>query len=239
MNGNPPITIIDTPGFGDSRGMKFDEKIIEMIRDLFKNWIDSVNGICFVASASSPRLTSTQKYIFSSIVSLFGNDIAENFIPMLTFCDGKEPQILASLLDNESTFKKSIYEHIKDNNPWYLQFNNSAIFESNRTGKFTELFWELGMDSFKLFFTKLNSLSTKSLNHSKSVLETRERMQNKILALRPLLDQGLSLIEAMKNEINQIKINTDLINKTRNFKIKSKRPKIIKEDLRPGIHTIL
>jgi len=237
INGNPPITIIDTPGFGDSRGMKFDEKIIEMIRDLFKNWIDSVNGICFVASASSARLTSTQKYIFSSIVSLFGNDIAENFIPMLTFCDGKEPQILASLLDNESTFKKSIYDHIKNNNPWYLQFNNSAIFESNRTGKFTELFWELGMDSFKLFFTKLNLLSTKSLNHSKSVLETREKMQNKILALRPLLDQGLSLIEAMKNEINQIKINTDLINKTRNFKIKTKRPKITKENLRPGIHT--
>ena len=49
INGNPPIIIIDTPGFGDSRGMKFDEKIIEMIRDLFKNWIDSVNGICFVA----------------------------------------------------------------------------------------------------------------------------------------------------------------------------------------------
>ena len=237
INDNPAITIIDTPGFGDSRGMKFDEKIVDMIRDLFKNWIDSVNGICFVASASSARLTSTQKYIFSSIVSLFGNDIAENFIPMLTFCDGKEPQILASLLDNESTFKQSIYEHIKDKNPWYLQFNNSAIFESNRNGKFTELFWELGMDSFKLFFTKLNLLSTKSLNHSKNVLETREKMQNKILALRPLLDQGLSIIEAMKNEINQIEINTDLINKTRNFKIKTKRPKIIKEDLRPGIHT--
>ena len=161
FNDNPPITIIDTPGFGDSRGMKFDEKIIEMIRDLFKNWIDSVNGICFVASSSSARLTSTQKYIFSSIVSLFGNDIAENFVPMLTFCDGKEPQILASLLDDDSTFKKSIYDHIKNNNPWYLQFNNSAIFESNRTGKFTELFWDLGMDSFKLFFTELKLLSQK------------------------------------------------------------------------------
>ena len=82
--------------------------------------IDCVNGICFVASVSSPRLTATQKYIFSSAVSLFGNDIAENFIPMLTFCDGKEPQILAYLLDDESTFKKSIYIHIKMNNPWYL-----------------------------------------------------------------------------------------------------------------------
>ena len=55
--------------------MKFDEKIVEMIRDLFKNLIDCVNGICFVASASSPRLTATQKYIFSSVVSLFDNDI--------------------------------------------------------------------------------------------------------------------------------------------------------------------
>ena len=44
INGNPPI----------------------MIRDLLKNWIDSVNGICFVASASSARLTSTQK-IFSAV----------------------------------------------------------------------------------------------------------------------------------------------------------------------------
>lgn len=88
-----------------------------MIRDLFKNWIDTVDEICFVASSSSPRLTATQKYIFSSIVSLFGNDIADYFIPMLTFCDGKEPQILASLLDDESTFKKSIYYHIRDKTP--------------------------------------------------------------------------------------------------------------------------
>ena len=130
---------------------------------------------------------------------------------------------MRTLLDNESTFIKSIYDHIKYNSPWYLQFNNSAIFESNRTGKFTELLWELGMDSFKLFFTKLNLLSKKSLNLSKSVIETRERMQNKILALRPLLDQGLYLIEAMKNKINFISINTDLINKTRNFKYKNKK----------------
>ena len=34
FNDNPPIIIIDTPGFWDSRDMKFDEKIIEMIRDL-------------------------------------------------------------------------------------------------------------------------------------------------------------------------------------------------------------
>ena len=237
INAHPPITIIDTPGFGDCRGIKFDEKIVEMIRNLFQNWIDSIDAICFVASSSSPRLTTTQKYIFSSIISLFGNDIADNFVPMLTFCDGKDPQILASFLDDESTFKKSIYPHIKDKEPWYLQFNNSAIFESNRTGKFTELFWELGMDSFKLFFTKLGSLKSKSLNHSKNVLDLRDKLQNKILALRPKLDQGLNLMQSMKEEINTITINADLINKTKNFTIKTKRPNITKEQLPPGIHT--
>ena len=158
---------------------------------------------------------------------------------MLTFCDGKEPQILASFLYDESTFKKTIYPHIKDKEPWYLQFNNSAIFEKNRSGKFTELFWELGMDSFKLFFTKLGSLKSKSLNHSKNVLELREKMQNKILALRPKLDQGLILMETMKNIINEIKINVDLINKTKNFKIKTKRPNVTRENLPPGIYTLV
>ena len=65
--------------------IEFDEKIINMIRDLFKNWIETIDAICFVANSTIPRLTTTQKYIFSSIVSLFGNDIADNFVSMLTF----------------------------------------------------------------------------------------------------------------------------------------------------------
>ena len=40
-------------------------------------------------------------------------------------------------------------------------------------------------------------------------------------------------MEVMREEINAIKINTDLINKTRNFKIKTKRPNITKDFLKP------
>lgn len=47
------------------------------------------------------------------------------------------------------------------------------------------------------------------MNHSKNLLETREKMKNKILALKPLLSQGLVLTEVIKNEINKIIINTD------------------------------
>ena len=42
----------------------------------------------FVAQSSNARLTQNQKYTFSSVLDLFGEDIKENFIAMLTFCDG-------------------------------------------------------------------------------------------------------------------------------------------------------
>ena len=62
-------------------------------------------------------------------------------------------------------------------------------------------------------------------------------MKNKIEAFQPLLSKGLCITEAIKNEINQTKINIDLINKTKNFKIKTKKSNIIKEDLKSDIHT--
>ena len=108
---------------------------------------------------------------------------------MLTFCDGISNSYI--FFGWWFSFKKSIYPHIKDKIPWYLQFNNKAIFETNTIGKFTELFWELG---FKLIFNKLSLLKSKSLNHWKNVLALWETKQHKILVLRPKLDQGLILM---------------------------------------------
>lgn len=85
------LTIVDTPGFGDTRGLERDKKILEQIRQYFSRpegihpvcsfqfvcvflfiylFIDFATGIqqleavCFVVQASLPRLTPTQIYIF-------------------------------------------------------------------------------------------------------------------------------------------------------------------------------
>jgi hypothetical protein len=50
-----------------------------------------IHAVCFVAQSSNARLTINQKYIFSEIMKLYGNDVAENFVCMLTFCDGEKP----------------------------------------------------------------------------------------------------------------------------------------------------
>ena len=235
INNNPPITIIDTPGF--ETGIEFEEKINEIIKNLFNNYIDHINVVCFIANSNNNNFTSDQKNIINNILSFFGNDIVENFIPIFTFSNGQKPLIINSLLENESIFRKFIYEHIKNYNPWYLQFNNTIFFENKRKNIITQKFWEFGLDNFKKFFDRLNNLSNKSLNLSIKILETREKMQNKIVEFTPLIEQCGSFIMVMKNEINRKKIAADLINKTKNYKYKVKAPKFIKEDLKPGLYT--
>ena len=139
------MKIIDSPGYGDTEGIKRDYQITELIKQKFEKEIDSIHAICFVVQSNNYRFTVNQKYIFDSIINLFGNDIAENFIVMMTFCDGQDPQLKSALLSPESNLKE-IISLIKY--PWYLKFNNSAIFASNKD-KFNELFWKLGMESFQ------------------------------------------------------------------------------------------
>lgn len=74
-------------GFGDTRGIAQDKIIRHKIADIFKNRLNTINAIYFVAQSSNIRLTAKQRYIFTSILDLFVNDVKENFVAMLTFCD--------------------------------------------------------------------------------------------------------------------------------------------------------
>ena len=87
----PPFIIIDTPGYGDTEGVHRDKEITELIKQKFEKELTTINAICFVAQSSHVRLTALQKYILDSIIKLFGNDVVENFIVMMAFCDGKSP----------------------------------------------------------------------------------------------------------------------------------------------------
>ena len=41
---------------------------------------------------------------------MYGKDVAENIITMITFCDGGTPQILEALMDKKSLFHDLIPE---------------------------------------------------------------------------------------------------------------------------------
>ena len=71
----PNIRIIDIPGFGDTRGLDYDSKIIYMIKDIFTKECDSIIPICFIAKSTETRLTSFLKYILFNFMVLFENKV--------------------------------------------------------------------------------------------------------------------------------------------------------------------
>ena len=82
------MTIIDTPGFGDTEGLKNDELITKQIKEFFslkgEHRIDHLDRIGFVTQSSLARLTHTQQYIFDLILAIFGSDVAKNIFLMVT-----------------------------------------------------------------------------------------------------------------------------------------------------------
>ena len=226
--------IIDTPGYNDTQGMPQDKIISQKIFEAFQTQLTSINAICFVVKSDAFRLSPTQKYIFHSILDLFGDDVKENFIAMLTFCDGGNSLVINTLKNKESIYSK-IIPHVK--NPWYYKFNNSAFFSLKRKEKFTEMFWDLGKESFINFISRLKELPKKSLSQSIEVGKERQKLEGLIIMLQQKLKLCLNNVEQCKLEYKIINdLNKD-IKDSQNYKVDITVPKVTKEQLKPGIHT--
>ena len=187
------LTIIDTPGFGDTDGLKRDKAITKQIEEFFSiplpNGVSHLNGVGFVAQASLARLTPTQEYIFSSVLSIFGKDLSQNIFMMVTFADGQKPPVLKAIKDAGITKSEK-----------HFKFNNSALFADNREGSFDAMFWEMGFLSFRAFFEEFSKAKSVHLDLTKEVLKERDQLQALLEGLNPQINLGLEKIEEMRQE---------------------------------------
>ena len=75
------FTIIDTPEFGNTEGLKRDKLITSQIKEFFSisppNGTDHLEGVGFVTQASLAHLPPTQEYIFNSVLSIFENYVSK------------------------------------------------------------------------------------------------------------------------------------------------------------------
>ena len=229
------FTIIDTPGFGDTEGLKRDKEITDQIKEFFSipppNGIDHIDGIGFVTQASLARLTPTQEYIFTSILSIFGKDMAENIFILITFADGQTPPVMEAIKKAKIPAKE------------FHKFNNSAIFadntetaqenedEEDEDDRFDKMFWKMGARSFKKFFRDFEKSRSVSLQLTQEVLKEREQLQNMVEGLTPQINQGLSKIEEMRQEENILRQHETEIEQNKSFTFSVEVPKARKKDL--------
>ncbi|XDV48063.1 hypothetical protein PO909_017560, partial [Leuciscus waleckii] len=88
------LTIIDTPGYGDTRGVNLDKQISESLLRLctYEESVREIDAVCLVIMVQQNRLSDRQMYIFDAVQSLFGRDIAENIVLLFTHSDGAPPK---------------------------------------------------------------------------------------------------------------------------------------------------
>ncbi|XP_076854976.1 uncharacterized protein LOC143509945 [Brachyhypopomus gauderio] len=226
------LTIIDTPGFGHTRGIRQDEAITDQIRSCLchQDGIASIDAVCFVVQSSLPRLTSTQKYILQSILSLFGKDIGENIVILVTFADGQTPPVLEGLKSADIQCAKN-----NDGSPLHFKFNNSALFASDKwlgTGDhFGQMFWKMGKQSMERFFSHLNLFQTQSLQLTKEVLEERRQLEVSIKRLQTTIQDRLAKLDKIKQTKAALEHQQSLIDANKDFEYEVELPKVAKVDI--------
>ena len=209
----PAIKIIDSPGFGSSKGIDEDIKYRDKLANTLKNSISHINAICLVIKSSTARLTVNQRYIFSMVLDLFGKDVQENFFFMLTFCDGAKPQVVSALESKESGFNE-IISQIKGN--WFYKFNNSAFFSDDIENEYNQMFWDINKDSFHEFLKKLTQTQRKSLSQTNEVLKIRQSLENDAKNISNKLKRGLELMKLIKQDLSINENKNEFINITKN-----------------------
>ena len=233
------VTIIDTPGFGDTAGLKRDKEITEQIKQFFsthvaEGGISHIDAIAFVTQASQPRLTPTQTYVFDSILSTFGEDVKGNIFILFTFADGKKPVAIDAVKKADIPFLQ------------YFKFNNSSLYagfedeggdtEKESENKFDTMYWELGMQSFKDFFQHFAKLESKSLQLTREVLQERHRLEMAVGDIQHQITVGLSKIDTLNQEKSVLQDHEAHLHANKRFTYRIKVVNQRKVDLPTGTH---
>ncbi|XP_046708030.1 uncharacterized protein LOC124387629 [Silurus meridionalis] len=210
------LTVIDTPGYGDTRGTDLDKQIAENLFKLFHSdsGVKEIDAVCLVVKASVNRLSDRQEYIFDAVLSLFDKDIKDNIVIMFTHSDGIPPE------DALNAIKKAKISCRKDeeNEPEHFLFNNHQT--KKKSPKYIKAFqaaWELTAESLNHFFLSLKEQNRKSLQQTESVLSESKRLEICISNLQSRIE----FVECKRKELLQIQKaleeNRENIKRNENF----------------------
>ena len=81
--GTLKVGVIDTPGFGDTRGLEEDKKHMKRIIEILKHE-EYINCVCLVINGRQSRITATLKYVLTDITSILPKEVLNNVILVFT-----------------------------------------------------------------------------------------------------------------------------------------------------------
>ncbi|XP_056091662.1 uncharacterized protein LOC130071073 [Rhinichthys klamathensis goyatoka] len=199
------LTIIDTPGYGDTKGFEKDEDISENLCRLFSdkdNGIHYLDAVCFVMKASQNQLSGKQHHIFHSFLSLFGKDIKNNIVFLLTQSNGERPT------DALNAIKKAEIPCGKDEDKKLVHFLFNNRQKEERDEEYDHVLksvWRLGDESMNEFFKLLKEENRKSVQMTLDVLIERRRLETCFSNLKDSLNEKETKIKELTDDLESIR----------------------------------
>ena len=217
----PPIKIVDTPGFGDTKGFDEDKEHLKKLKKAFDEELKFVHSICFIVNSTKCRIDFHQEYVFNTIMGLFAENVEDIFIVGVTnfFQESNEdlPNIIESSLSlKDSFYYKCILEKVDIlNSYWYFASDNRIIInnkiERNDIQKYK---WDQTEKVIKYYLE--NKIKD---SHKVEIKETKEVIQKRIDVsleinileknLKELMDIKSSFIDDQRKEEKYLKEISD------------------------------
>ena len=177
--------------------------------------MQELDAVGFVVEASRSRLTASQKYVFNSVMSIFGKDVEENIRFLVTFADGNSQLVLDAIKEANLPCQKD-----SNGSPRHQSFNNGAIYNSNAiSNSMLHFQWKEGMKNFQSFFAQLDMMPTKSLNLTKEVLEKRKLLEIQLDFMLKNIDTKLMKVNELHKTEEIINLNKDQVDANKDFEI--------------------
>ena len=189
----PPLIIIDTPGFGDTDGVKGDKINLVKFGEFFNSEkINYINCILYITIGANSRFGETDKNIINYLLNLFGKNVKNNFVVGATnfIPESKKdiPNIIKSLSNEDHYYYQNVLKDDKLSREqiiksyWYFTSDNKIISNNEIEGNEREKEkWKYTEKEIKNFIeNKLENLEKKSAEESKNVLNNRIQLENEI-----------------------------------------------------------
>uniref|UniRef100_A0A3Q1G1M4 Uncharacterized LOC110971477 n=1 Tax=Acanthochromis polyacanthus TaxID=80966 RepID=A0A3Q1G1M4_9TELE len=223
------LTIIDTPGFGDTRGVELDLLVPQKLLVWFQSadGVHEVNAVGLVMKASINRVSDRLLYIFDSVMSLFGNNIEENIVALITHSNGTYPKNVLQALE----VAKIKCARNEKNQPVYFLFDNCQHKERTEEEEFgLEHAWRVTDRGIKQFRTFMEKTGPQKLNRTVEVLKEREQLTSCIQNLVERIKRIEEKQKAINHNEEVLKKYEEEMKKNKNFTVevdevyKAKKP---------------
>ncbi len=191
-----------------------------MMRKFFQDndGAQEVNIVGFVMKSSLQKPTTTEKLIYESLVSIFGDGIHENVNYFLTFADNnEEPPLLGNFTGSGLPLPSKFRETEQGQHPSF-QFNSLAFFSWNKSlphqrlegthGTENDLkradpcnlnhfLWSMTVENFCFFFDVYGDSKPTSISMIQNLLKEKLRLKSTVEALDSHIKVDLAMMEIL------------------------------------------